>query len=69
MNLADKLDLINANNTVVKTMALDECDGGLKILETQFDDVVRGMVKEPAAHESYSPKVSILANNFDFLTW
>lgn len=67
-NLADKFTLINANNTIVKTFGIDECDGGLKILEKQYDDVVRGLLQTSAAHASYSAQVSVLANYFEFLT-
>lgn len=39
-------------------MALDECDAGLQILETKYNEVVRGMVQVPAAHSTYSAQVS-----------
>ncbi len=57
-NLADKFELIDANNKVIKTMDIDECDEGLKILETNYDDVLRGMLQVPSSHSTFSAKVS-----------
>lgn len=59
-NLNDIFNFIDANNTVTKTLALDECDNGLKILETHYNEVIRGMVQVPAGHSTYSAKVSKL---------
>lgn len=59
-NLNDKFNLFDANDTLIKTMDLDECDEGLKILETNYDDVVRGMFRTSSAHSTFTTKVSVL---------
>ncbi|KAJ6635870.1 Peroxidase [Pseudolycoriella hygida] len=56
-NLADVFHFIDANNTITKTMALDDCDNGLKLLESQYSEIVRGLVNTSAAHGSFSAKV------------
>lgn len=59
-NLNDKFRLIDANDTLIRTIDLDESDEGLQILETNYDDVVRGMFRTGSAHSTFSAKVSVL---------
>ncbi len=57
-NLNDKFRLIDANNGTIKNMTIDECDVGLKILETNYDDVLRGMLGTVTVHDTFNAKVS-----------
>lgn len=60
-NLADNFQLVDANNTVIRIIPLDESDNGLSILEEFFDECLGGMVNTPAGHASFTAMVS-----FDF---
>jgi len=63
-NLADHLHLLDENYKITKNMTIDECDIGLKTLETQFDEVVRGMLQTQAAESTFSAKIrNQLLNN------
>lgn len=57
-NLADKVKFIDANNTVIKTINLDDNDEGLEPLETDYDNIARGMLATPAGHASFTATVS-----------
>ncbi|KAG4065210.1 hypothetical protein HA402_007607 [Bradysia odoriphaga] len=56
-NLADKVHFIDGNNTITKTINLDDNDVGLKTLETEYDSLTRGMLITPSGHASFSPTV------------
>lgn len=63
-NLNDELNLVDAQNKTTETLMLDELDVGLRILETKYDEFVRGLIRTGAAHESFTARVSIVTISF-----
>jgi peroxidase len=65
-NLADKVKVVNANNVTTRMINLDDNDVGLKPLETEYDDIARGMLATGAGHASFTATVrNKMFNNFN----
>ncbi|XP_037041550.1 peroxidase-like [Bradysia coprophila] len=56
-NLADKVHFMDANNTIIKTINLEDNDVGLKPLETHYNVIAQGMFGTGAGHASFTPTV------------